>query len=294
MSRVLVTGASGFLGRRLGRALAAAGHEVVGSTRAAAPSPPGYRRLVAATLGDPATALVSVAAEAVVHGAWDPLLSEASASGTLAWAEALAAAGVARQLFLSTITASQEAASAYGREKHRVERWFLDRGHPVLRLGLVLGRGGMCGRLVDLVEGSPVVPLLGGGGHRTWWTDPELVDRVVAVWAGTPRGVEGGRPLALHQAEPVTLRELLAAIAAGRGLRRLFVPVPMALVRGLLRLAAALGRSSLGGISEINLQGLEQNHALSLPSDVAAWGGVARPLREALADLGPGPGRDPE
>lgn len=281
MSRVLVTGATGFLGRRLGPALTAAGHEVVGTSRGGA-LPPGYTEVLEVSLGEPLPEHAPV--DFVVHGAWDPEDSAACAAGTLAWAEALRGAGAGPQLFLSTITAAPDAASPYGREKLAAEGPFLAAGDAVLRLGLVIGPGGMFGRMLGVVRAAPAVPLLGGGHHRTWLTDPEAISAAILAWIEDPTALPRERAWALHDPSPVRLGELLRETARALGRRRLFLPVPVGLARAALRLTGLVGVHSFGGIGETNLRGLEQNHALALPSDVEALGLPRRPWRELVAE----------
>jgi nucleoside-diphosphate-sugar epimerase len=118
MAKVLVTGATGFIGGGLVSALHARGHEVVamvGSVGSALPE--GVARWVAPRLPAVARDAVEVlrSFDAVVHAAArahvldetasDPLAAfrETNTAGTLALARAAAAAGVRRFVFLSSI-----------------------------------------------------------------------------------------------------------------------------------------------------------------------------------------------
>ncbi|MEQ8813869.1 MAG: NAD(P)-dependent oxidoreductase [Thalassobaculum sp.] len=73
MSTVLVTGASGFVGRATAAALLAAGHSVTGTARRADRVPPGVASLAVDLLADPTAlpaAIRTLRPEILVHGAW--------------------------------------------------------------------------------------------------------------------------------------------------------------------------------------------------------------------------------
>lgn len=86
--RVLLTGATGLIGRETARALAADGHEVVALSRAGGPVDGAAERR-AADLLDPSAARAAVAgAEALVHLAWHSGPGRMAAPENLAWAGA--------------------------------------------------------------------------------------------------------------------------------------------------------------------------------------------------------------
>jgi len=162
--RVLVTGATGFIGAHITRSLLAAGHRVCALVRPAAPSPEGVESI----LGDvtvpeslpPAVADVG----AVVHLAGVTQASRASlyhrvnTQGTLDLARAAAAAGVRRFVYASSLSAQgpsipgrphiqggdEAPINDYGRSKLAAEQGL--RGIPdldaiVLRPSVVYGPG---------------------------------------------------------------------------------------------------------------------------------------------------------
>ena len=149
MTTVLITGASGFIARHLAQTLAAAGMRVLGASRSAA-AVPGFERVFPASLGDTLLpALASEPVDAVVHTA---LADGANAyrrnvDGTTRWMDEARAAGVGLQIFLSTLSAEEDALSDYGRAKWTLQQRFVDADEVVFRLGVVVGDGGMYARI---------------------------------------------------------------------------------------------------------------------------------------------------
>lgn len=255
MSAVLVTGASGFIGRALVRTLA---HRQRQALCLARMLPDGKRWHLGDPLSDAHLAQVSSA----IHLAWDtrhPETSQASANATLALARQLADAGVGRQIFISSASAGPHAVSAYGRAKYQVEQGLTAiPGCISVRPGLVIGDGGLFGRIARFARLSPVVPLPDGGRGRVAVIGVEdLAARLLAL-------IDHPRPPGLAaMAEPGSrsLRELVQAAAGPR----VVLPIPSRPLLALLALAGAL-RLPLP-VTRDNLAGFLANQPL-LSSDI--------------------------
>lgn len=253
--RILLTGASGFLGRALARRLGAE-HEVVGTFLGHSDPVPGCR-LVRLDVADPA------ACQGAVHEARPRLVIHAAAlskpdicerelerteavnvGGTAALANA-AAAGGARFLFFSSDQvhdgrgslypddAPPTPLSAYGRQKARAELAALAGGGDalVLRLALCYGwapPGGvptMCDDLrAALREKRPFKVFTDQRRSLLYVEDAaELVARAAAMQEPPP---EGRRLLNLAGPEPVTRHDFAAAFCDVMGLdAHLLVPI---------------------------------------------------------------------
>ncbi len=278
MSRVLITGASGFLAGSFARELTRRGGTVVGVARQPRPLTH-FEAVHRGALGDRLDLdLERERFDAVIHCACDLDDLAVNTPGTVTWAEQAQAAGVRRQLFIGSLSGVPDAVSAYGRHKHETAAWFIEHGHVVLSLGLVLGPGGLFGRMVGLMARMPVLPLIGGGRHRT-----SIVDRPTVVGAACDllTGDAAARAYTVHEPERYTMHELLVAVRRALGLGTWLVPVPMPIARAAVGALAALGISL--GIRRENLDGLEQNDRIDAPTDVARFRSGRFTLDELIA-----------
>ena len=277
MAKVLVTGATGFIGGALASALRERGHEVVamvGSADAALPE--GVARWVAPRLPAVAPDAVEVLRgfDAVVHSAArahvleemasDPLASfrETNTAGTLALARAAAAAGVRRFVSLSSIGVNGSTSGALPFRADGVPRpdspyaqskWEAEQALDAL----VADPDNRSGMTVHHVR----PPLVYGRGARGNFA---LLVRLVGTGLPLPLGalraprsfvaldnlvdmlvrlVEHPAPpvgvLLVADAEVTTTADFVRAIAGAMGRRALLVPVPERLLGAV---AGSVGR----------------------------------------------------
>lgn len=277
-TRILVTGATGFVGRVLTAALVAAGHDVVACVRdAARPTIAGVTRRVVADVGpetDWREALAGV--EAVAHlaarvhvmdeGERAPLAAyrRVNALGTRRLAEAAAAAGVKRLLFLSTVKVNGERSAAepfresdppapaddYARSKWEGEQALAEVAAThgletvVLRPPLIYGPGvaGNMGRLLDLVRRAPPLPLAAIDNRRSLLYVGNLASAAVACLTSP---AAAGETYLVRDGEDVSTPELIRRIGAAASAPLRLFAVPPELIRlagGLSGRAAAVAR----------------------------------------------------
>ena len=268
---MLITGASGFIGNRLARGLAGAGETVLAvGRRPLAPSAGGVSYV--RRFGEPfGRILQDHRIDVVVHCAHDMSAAGAAISekGTRHWATEAGDAGIARQIFVSSISARPDACAGYGQVKYRLEQWFRERGGSILRFGLVIGPGGLFARMANLVQKAPFLPLIDSGRTRVYFNGIDFVTKQIARVA--LQG-QGSLQLNLQQPEPTTMREMLSGLREILKARTRFVPVPYL---PCLALAWALDRCGIRklGITHESVVGLRQNDVPGLPSDFLAVGG---------------------
>jgi uncharacterized protein YbjT (DUF2867 family) len=229
---ILVTGATGFVGRRLVPALIEQGYDVRAMTR----RPEEYDgpgTAVGGDVSDPAS-LTEVldgvdVAYYLVHSLDAHDFEDRDARASEAFGKAAAAAGTRQIVYLGGLGAEGSELSAHLRSRREVEGLLADGGVPVtvLRAGIVIGRGGISWELTrQLVKNLPamVVPR---------WVDtltqPIAVDDVIRYLVGVadePRAL--GRVFEIGGPDQLTYLEMLevaSEISSGRRVPIVRVPV---------------------------------------------------------------------
>jgi len=284
MSAVLITGAGGFIARRLAQTLNDAGQTVLGASHSAAKLP-GYQRVFPASLGE--TLLPALAAgpvDVMVHSALatGPDAYRLNVEGTSRWLDEGRAAGVTVQILLSTLSAETNALSDYGRAKWALEQRFAAADEIAFRLGVVVGDGGMYARMRRSATRLPVTPLLDGGRQRLYVVG---IDALCAVLRDTiASNGEGlrGRSWNLVQPQSVTLRELIEAMQRQAGRRSLLLPVPTAPVLAGLRLIERVPMLRLP-VTSSNVRGLRQQGQRRIDTDWERFGQPVQSLEALIA-----------
>ncbi len=262
MTRIVVTGAAGFIGRALARSLAARGCEVTGLVRAPAPAIPGVRLEAIGTIGPQsrwhphlqgAEIVVHLATRA--HGSRRPGGAEAASAGALV--RAAAACGVRRLVHMSSLRAMGAATvkgapfraadpprptDPYGCAKLAIERALaaaptgLDL--VIVRPPLVYGPAvkGNLQALLRLVAAGVPLPFAGIDNRRSLVFLDNLVDLTIRACLDP---AACGRVLLVRDID-LSTPELVRALAAGLGRRARLFPLPGSM------LAAAQALPALG------------------------------------------------
>lgn len=254
--KVLVTGASGFVGGAVCATMLAAGHEVASLVRRPGSQAPGTH----AVAGDMtngaalAEAVRGAEPECVVHLAAEIAtqrdarrIAEVNVEGMRRLLEACEAARVRRVVFASTVVTGDArgavltedtplpVATAYGRSKQEGERMLRESAleDVVIRPGHVYGPGGWyLGEIVARLRKPGRFVVLGSG--ENWWDVVHVEDVASAIALAAERAPTGAtyhcaddQPLTQYDFLALTARELgvgpprrvplwLAGLAAGR------------------------------------------------------------------------------
>jgi uncharacterized protein YbjT (DUF2867 family) len=238
---ILVTGASGFVGRHVVRELAAHGAHVramVRTARGASVLDGVDCELLRGDVTDPASLRIAargmrtiVHLVAIVEGS-PATFERVMAAGTGNLVEAARESGVRRIVLMSALGTGPGATVPYFRAKWAAEQAVSACGveHAVLRPSFVFGTdGGALPRFARIARLFPLTPVIGPGTQRVQpiWID-DLVRAVrLAVDADSTNG-----PVELGGPEAVTWSELWRRLKAALGTRRPAIHVPFWLARG--------------------------------------------------------------
>jgi uncharacterized protein YbjT (DUF2867 family) len=230
-SPVLVAGASGFVGRRLCRALEQAGHEVRAMTR----HPDTYTGAgepVHADVHDASTLSAALqgcrAAYYLVHSLASKDFARLDAEAARAFGRAAADAGVEQIVYLGGLGSDDDTLSAHLRSRREVEGLLGSGGVPVtvLRAGIVIGNGGISWEITrQLVDHLPAMITPRWVGTRT---QPIAVDDVVRYLVGVLGRTEAlGGVYEVGGPEVLKYSDMLRRVARIKRRRLLILPVPL-------------------------------------------------------------------
>ena len=259
MLRVLVTGASGFIGRAVAEALVRAGHQVIAASRHPGQHPPG-------SVGEPlavdltavpgrdwwqarlADVHVVVNAVGILREQGPQTFQALHTEAPIELFNACAAAGVA-VVQISALGADASAVSRYHLSKKAADdalRMLPLRG-AVVQPSLVYGPGGSSARLFNQLAALPILALPHRGAMQV---QPVHLDDVVAgVLALVERPPAAVETIAFVGPRALSLRDYLAQLRTGLGLLSgpHVLPLPQFLFLWGARLAAYLPGSFLDG-----------------------------------------------
>jgi nucleoside-diphosphate-sugar epimerase len=249
--RVLVTGASGFVGPHVVAALAAAGFRLRLAQRRAMPVPDGVETVVTGDISVPIDWSVALAGiDHVVHlaglahagpGLDETLYQRINTQATRELAEAAQRAGVSRFVYLSSLKALSGAFDgpalhdsdrpapddAYGRSKLAAEQALakLDLDWVSLRPVLVYGPGvkANMAALLRLARLPLPLPLGGLSAPRSLVAVENLAAAV--AFALTP-ACPARRSYLVADPEPISVAGIIAALRTGMGRKPGLIPVP--------------------------------------------------------------------
>jgi UDP-glucose 4-epimerase len=259
---IAITGATGFIGRRLVQELPKRGFRVRVLLRRQSATSFDCASAVIGDLARPQNLSAALAdVDAMIHSAGlahamsgvpDDDYRVFNTEATVALAQAAHRARVKRFIFLSSIRAQSGPASsvvltetltpqptdAYGESKLAAEAGLatLDLDWVALRPVLVYGPGvrGNFSRLMEIARSRYPLPLGALTAQRSLLSVDGLVDAVEAVLnaQGPLR-----RPFIVADAMPLTVPQMMAALRAGLNRPPRLLPVPPALLHAALRLA---------------------------------------------------------
>lgn len=283
--KLVITGATGYIGERLAALAFREGHEVYSASRKE--TNPDYKWLPF-DLHSP-TLEIPEDTCAVVHLAADTTHNKNTSSETeIQAARALIQQSVltnTKLIFISSQTASPSAPTSYGQTKWHIEQDVIAAGGVVIRPGQVYGgfERGLFGTLSSLVRRFPLIPvLLPAPGIQPIHVD----DLSAAILTVAERVDIQGEILCLGLEQPLSFGLFLRSIATHKlNVLRIPVPIPVALIT-LASVILGKGRTAKLGVDRIfSLLTLEP---MPTQASLQKLGIILRPLAYGMHRSGNG------
>jgi uncharacterized protein YbjT (DUF2867 family) len=294
--RILLTGASGFIGRHLLRALLAEGHDVVCAVRTVKASTDPQLSYVHADFvrdTDPADWLPRLAGvDAVINTVGIFRESGAQTFARLhtqtprALFAACASAGVRMVIQFSALGADSEANTAYHQSKRAADDYLasLPLHSYIVQPSLVYGKEGASARTFRMLASMPFTLRFGNAPQLV---QPIHIDDLTAAIVGLLRA-KLNQPAPASQRVPLvgpqalSFTDYLAALRAAMGMGKLRV---LQLPGGLARLLARMGRWMPGALlDEDALRMLDRGNTAEPALTTSLLGHAPRPVSAFISD----------
>jgi uncharacterized protein YbjT (DUF2867 family) len=242
---ILVTGGSGFIGRRVVARLVDGGHEVrvVARGQRRADLPAAVEVAQGSVVSGEGVPEAMAGADKVVHlvaiirESEDQTFEAVIRRGTERVVEAAKAAGVKKFVYVSAIGARDDPTYPYLEAKWQAERAVERSGlnYTTLRPSIVFGEGDeFINALASLVRRNPLVPVAGDGKSRfqPLWVE----DLVTCIVGCLDEDAHSGEVLEVGGPEQLTYNEMLDIVKEALGKSRLKLHVPLAVMRPMAQM----------------------------------------------------------
>jgi nucleoside-diphosphate-sugar epimerase len=241
--KLLVTGATGFLGSRVVRLAIDRGHDIRAMARAESATKGlglHINQICVADLASPESLDHAVEnINAIVHCA--AVTSETAVrredyfqinvEGTRRLIETARKAGIRRWIQISSVSAHEAMTSLYGKTKFEADKIVRASGldWTILQPSIIYGPGerGIVARTIRTMRRLPVLPIIGSGGELIRPIHVDDVARAALDCLESPQTI--GKTYMLGGADEVTLKEFLKRLGAAAGVHRPAFHLPIGL-----------------------------------------------------------------
>ncbi|MEO8274165.1 MAG: NAD(P)H-binding protein, partial [Chloroflexota bacterium] len=287
--RILIVGASGYVGGRLVPLLAARGHDLVLTSRDARPLAARFpeARVVAADLLDPGTLAPALEGVELAYylahsmGAGEGAFAARDRQAAHDFAQAAAGAGVSRIVYLGGLGDDTADLSRHLASRHETGAQLASAGVPVteFRAAVIIGSGSASFEIIrHLTERLPVMITPRWVGTRC---QPIGIGDVLDYLEAAVDHPEITGIVEIGGPDVLSYGDMMRGYARQRGLRRLMIPVPVLTPR-LSSYWVNLISPVPAGIARPLIEGLRNEVVVRNPGPAAAFGLAPLPYASAL------------
>ena len=184
-----------------------------------------------------------------------------------------------KMIFLSSLSAHKNALSHYGRSKLQCEQLFDLGQEVVLNTGLVIGKNGLFGEMLNRMNHSRFFPLLDGGKQKVQSIFMEDIFTILDVIL--TRNLSGKYCIA--ESKPITLKEFYSELANQLHKKITFVSIPLQWMYVVCKLLEKLHIPF--PVTTDNLLGLKQMTTFETKEDLSKLGITIKNYKESFQSL---------
>lgn len=245
---VAITGANGFIGKALIQALVEDNYNVIALVH----NMPNERTIGVQyhlfNLGESIEHLKLLKIDVLIHLAFEFKQTDKKDDVNLSTAKSLKKLPIQHFIFVSSFAVVPPITNSYyGRCKAEMENLF--ENDLIIRPGLVLGNGGLFGKIYTQLKKSRVTPLINGGTQLIYTISLEDLIRTLLI---AVKNRSKGLWHVAHN-KPITFRQLTTIIANKFGIKPIYIPIPVKLLRILIGVMIYFKKPT---ITKDNLEGL--------------------------------------
>jgi nucleoside-diphosphate-sugar epimerase len=253
---IVITGANGFIGSYLTAFLSSKGHQVYALVHHLYKQAPKNVKYRAFDLKSFASDVIPNDTDIVIHAAYIPFIKgvtqvNINEIATSRLYKIAKRKNVSKFIFLSSLSATDDAISEYGKSKYNISKIIDKETDLVLKPGLVIGNGGLYKRIDSLIRNSKIIPLIGGGKQPLQYILIENLAQIIE--SAISKNISGEYSLAHN--DSILMKDLYLYISKNIDKKTVLIPFPYLfadLAFGLIRLF----KINIG-ISEENYLGLK-------------------------------------
>lgn len=292
--RILITGASGFIGSHLVQTISAAGHEVLACVRHPEQVQQRWPEITAIqadfatdhAVTDWAPRLrdvdIVINAVGIIHEGRGQTFDALHTQAPIALFQACESAGVKRVIQISALGADESAFSHYHTSKRAADRYLRERNldWAILMPSIVYGPGAKSMALFRAIATLPLIPLIDSGEQQIQPIHIDDMTRTIIELVNSPSPLLAD--IELVGPEPITMKELYRKLRHWLGLGQArFLSVPYRLALHGARWAGLLGRTP---INEEAVQMLRNGNTADVEPFVTRIGFKPQSIEKALND----------
>jgi nucleoside-diphosphate-sugar epimerase len=230
-------------------------------------------------LGDKMEERIFEKADCFIHCAYSKDSYQLNVTGTEQLLEKSKKYGVKKNIFISSLSSKEDALSMYGKQKWACEKLFNQPNDLVLRLGMVLGNGGLFGQMKEYLKRRSRIPLISGGNQpmQTIY----IKDLMQVINTCIEKNISG--TLSVASDENLTYKEFYSLLCQSLNTLPSFTSVSYGLLYSVLSVSETLGIKL--PVSRENLLGLKKQSYINTSTDLKKIGIELKKCPESLSEL---------